>query len=160
MDYYLKLQEFSILSIKDPIFSQKTDQLSQILRKKNYKIQDIDEEFQGSIKNIMRLKSQYNENENKDFSDKLKNTFSKLATIRRIDGKIVNKSDEIDLEILKIERLIRTRSYQEILDIIGKLDNKYQAELKSLTTILQNQVDLENISKDIFLHLKALVNHV
>ena len=157
MYYDLKLQEFNALAVKDYNLNQKSQELSKILRNRNYKTEDIATLFRNSIDEIITLKSQ--DDKNHHFG-KVKNIFSKLVIIRRIDGKILDEGDDVDWGVLEIERLINEKSYQKALNEIGKLDEKYQKKLKELTIMLQNQVDLDETSKDIFLHLKTIINNV
>lgn len=155
MDYEVKLQEFVTLAAKDANLNQKAQQLSTILRKRNYKTGDIEPSFGRSIDKLVALKAQEDESKNR-----ITTFFSKLITVRRIDGKIVDKGDDIDRRILLIEKFLQQKSYALALNEVEKFDDKYQKELKNFTIMLQNQVELDEVSKDIFSYLKTIVNNV
>ncbi len=157
-NYEVKLQEFSTLAVKDPTLTLKAEELAKILKDKNYNVKDIADEFQNSIDKIIILKSK--DNANDKFIDKIKNNLPKLVIVRRIDGKVKNADDAIDLTILQIEQYIASKSYQKALNKIETLDQKYQEELHTLISMLKNQIELEQISNTIFLYLKRVVNNV
>lgn len=156
MNYELKLQEFSALVAKDQALSDKTDKLTQILRNKDYSFKDIDAELQRVIPKMIALKAKNDPNER--FLDKVKHSLPQLVVVRRIDGKIVNKGDEIDAAIVEIDQMLKQKYYKKALDKIEALDPDYQKLLIKLVRMVKNQVELEQTSYEIFSYLKKISN--
>lgn len=155
-NYDLKLQEFSTLTVRDQNLGIKIEKLSQILRNKDYAIADIEIGFNNAIDNMIALKSKNDPNNR--FIDKVKHSLPQIIVVRRIDGKIINKGDEIDAAIVEINQLIKQRYYKKALDKIETLDQDYQKILTKVIKMLQNQIELEQTSYEIFSYLKKISN--
>lgn len=155
-NYNPDLQKLEALASSDISLTNKIEKLKNILKKEPKSAKTISLEFNKAIPEIITAK--HNDAAPINFIGKIKKALSKLITIRRVDGIVGSKDQNVDYIIVTTSKLIEEEKYGEALDLLDSLGNNYQSVLVKINFDLQNADDLQKINQQIFSYLKELAN--
>lgn len=102
---------------------------------------------------IPELVATKNNNPGNDWRSKFRYYISKIVVIRRIDGANSNDTDGI---IVRVEEALKEENYQEALNSLLLLDEKYHQVLVSFLNDLGNAIEVQKIDQEILNYLKSL----
>ncbi len=106
--------------------------------------------FDNIIPELMATK---NNNPGQDWRSKFRYYISKIIIIRRVDGANPNDTDGI---IVGVEKYLNEENYQEALNSLLLLDEKYHQVLVGFLNDLGNAIEVKKIDQEILNYLKSL----
>ena len=143
------LKNFEMLSAFDQNLQAKIVKLKPLLAGFSHK-KNLEKSFNDLIPKLVAKK---NINPDSGFVAKIRYQLSKLIVIRRIDGKNVGDVDEI---VVKTEKLLREKNYQEALNSLLRLDQSYHEILVNFLDDLSSAAEIQKIDQEILNYLKSL----
>jgi len=143
------LENFELVAASDSVLSEKISHLKTALKKFVAK-KDLQKSFSKIIPELIVAKKINNDN---SLISKFQAKLSKFIIIRRIDGKNPN---EIDAKIVKIEKYLEEENYQEAMNILLSLEQKYHSAISNFLEDLSAVIEVQSIDKEILNYLKSL----
>lgn len=145
------LKHFEMLAILDDNLKEEMGKLTPLLP--GFLRKDaISQKFNALIPELMVMKGDVDDS----LFSQIKQSFSKLIVVRRIDGQIDNQEDQLDAIIFRVENLLNQEKYQEAKKALSELSPKYQKIIKIFADDLNNVIKVREIDQKIINHLKGL----
>ncbi len=148
-NYNNALQSFELASSFDKNLQGELTKLRPLL-KDFAGVKKLAKNFDELIPQLMALKRG---NPEADFASKVRYQIAKIIVVRRIDEK---NPKEIDAVIVRAQKLLVEENYQESLQELLALDQKYNQVLKSFLNDLSNAIEVQRIDLNILNYLKNL----
>lgn len=149
-----QLQKLEVLVGQDYNLAIKVAKLKFFLKNKIKSSEELEEKFAKLIPKIIAKKNATSDN--REWISNIKSTLSQLITIRKIDGVAKNPKENIDLIILKVEKLVTKQKYARALHVLQYVDKKYKPLLTSFVFDLKNAQSLKQVNSEIYSYLKIL----
>lgn len=149
-DFSQELKNFEILTSFDENLQGKIAKLKPLLPH-YYNQEKLVKSFAEAIPDIIATKK--NIGEQTGLIAKIRYNISKLVVIRRIDGK---NPQDVDAVIVKIEKDLKEKNYQEALNSALSLDQNYHEVLKDFLDKLSNALEVQKTDQEILNYLKSL----
>lgn len=143
------LKNFEMLSASDENLQGKIERLKASLAGFLGE-EKLNKSFSNLIPDLIVAK---NNNSDATLLSKVRRNISKLVIIRKIDGK---NDGEIDSTILKIEKFLNERNYQEAMNSLLSLDQNYHEIIKDFLNDLSIAVEIQKTDQEILNYLKSL----
>lgn len=147
--YANNLQSFELLIAQDKNLSEKLSKLKESLEKFSSQ-KELQKSFSKIIPNLIIAKK---DNGDGSFLSKVKSNISKLVIVRRIDGK---NPQEIDAKIVKIEEYLAQENYQEAMNLLLSLEQKYHKVTHDFLNDLSAVIEVQEVDQEILNYLKSL----
>ncbi len=147
-NYTKSLQSFEILASGDKKLEEKIDNLK-INLQNFYSFDVLSVHFSKIIPSLIATK---NHNFEGSFSEKLRFSFAKIITIRKLD----ENGADIDGAIVRIEKSLRDEDCQNALLIANSAEGKYKKILETFIAELNFSCEVKKSDEGILLYLESL----
>lgn len=112
---------------------------------------NIEKDFSNLIPELIVTKN--SDIGDKGFVTKVRKYFARLVIIRKIDGK---DPKTLDSTLVKVEKLLQQQNYQEALNALMALDQKYHDTLVNFLNELSVAIEVTKTDQEILSYLKSL----
>lgn len=144
-----ELKNFEMLTVFDKNLSEKTLRLQSLLTN-FFDQKKLSQSFSSLIPELIATK---NVNPNSGLIDKIRHNLSRMVIVRRIDDQNLSDLDGI---IARTESLLNYKNYQEALNLLLSLDQKYHSILAKFLSDLNIAAEVMKLDDEILIHLKSL----